>query len=154
MGELAVDIADAVVTALNDADNEPAGGWAETFTATRQYIPVHQLEDIKTATVTVAIVSDERTKIDRTNHQRDVQISVGIQKQYEDESEIDDLMLLAEQIAGVFGGSGVRAVAGAAWIETKTVPVLDVELARTAKAFTRLVVYTFRYFGTSNVTAS
>ena len=50
---LALDIADAVVSELNQAQEPPAAGFGQTFTAVRAYRPVYDLADLKTLRVTV-----------------------------------------------------------------------------------------------------
>lgn len=143
---LVIQVAEGVKTALNSTANAPSGGWVLAFTAQRQYVPVHSVDDLETLTVTVIAGEDNRETNSRSTQQRDLVIQVGVQKHYASETEVDTLMRLSEQIAGTFGGDNakVSSVAGVRWISTRHIPLANPEQSQALQVFTSAIGLTFR----------
>ena len=105
MAAVIITIADAVAAELNEKE------WSLPFTATRVYVPVHELRDLSTLTVTVVPKSLKPTLLSRSGaNLYDYLIDIGIQQligqgQMTDaqiNSAADPLMALAEEIVSEF----------------------------------------------------
>lgn len=93
-------IADAVTAVIND------GSFAQTFTAERAYVPVHELTELVDLKVTVVPASLSAALLTRGSaHLFDYVIDVGIQQKKEPTvANLDPLMLLVERIVDLFRG--------------------------------------------------
>lgn len=98
MSAAILDVADAVVTALNAATLSAA------FTAVRGYIATHELPDMDTLRVTVMPAADDIKRDTRSSAKHRFTIDVGVQKKPSTVSNamLDPLTLLAQEIADYF----------------------------------------------------
>jgi len=138
---LITDIADAVVAELN-APGAP--GFSMPFTAERLYRPDFELPEMKDLHVTVVPHGLEMTTAGRGLSQHDVQIDVAVQKKLDaaDNTEIDALMGLVEEIAELFRTK--RQFSDAAWLRTENSPVYSQEHLGELRQFTSVLTVTLR----------
>jgi hypothetical protein len=134
-----VDIADAVVTALN------VGTFSQSFQAVRHYQPVYELKDMGTLHVSVVPKGIELELFTRAQVQADVQIDIGVQKKLAslEGAEVDPLMHLVDEIGDYFR---THALAGtpAVWFKTENVPIYAPEHLAKLRQFTSVLTLTFR----------
>jgi len=137
-----IDIADAVVAALNAA---PEGAFGEAFsTAERAYRPVFDLAELKGLRVTVVPRGVEMGLAGRGLFASDVQIDVAVQQKLStgDNAEIDALMGVVERIAEFIRSTG--RFGDAAWVRTENVPIYSPEHLAEQRAFTGVLTLTLR----------
>lgn len=134
------DIANAVIAALN------AGTFSQTFTAERQYLPIFELEDVKGLRVTVVPKGVAIQSAGRNNNQHDVDIDVAVQKKLTktDDTEIDPLMTLVEELADHFRLKRLTTYPNAIWTKTQNEPVYAQEHLDQFRTFTSVLTLTFR----------
>jgi len=134
------DIADAVVTELND------GEFSQEFTAVRAYRPEFELPEMKDLHVTVVPRGVAITSLGRGVNQHDYQIDVAVQKKLaaEDSAELDPLMALVEEIADFFRLRRLSAYTDAAWVKTENDPVYSQEHLGEMRQLTSVLTLTFR----------
>lgn len=105
MAAVIVEIAEAVKDALN------AATLSQVFTASRVYVPVHELRDLKDLTVSVVPVDIENQLLDRRGdklytHHVDIGIQrvIGQGRMTDDEinAAVDPLMQLAQEMIDLF----------------------------------------------------
>jgi len=134
------DIADAVVTELNDGD------FSQEFTAVRQYRPEFELPEMKELHVTVVPKGVTITSLGRGVNQHDYQIDVAVQKKLttEDAAELDPLMALVEEIADFFRLRRLASYTDAAWVKTENDPVYSQEHLGEMRQLTSVLTLTFR----------
>ncbi len=145
---LPIDIADALVTALNAAPVPPATGFSPAFTAVRAYRPQFDLEELKTLRVSVVPKAIEITSLGRRSNQHDVSVDVAVQQKVDltDSATLDALMLLVQQIADFLRlrridlGDGSSAV----WVKTENTPIYSPDQLETKQVFTSVLTFTFR----------
>jgi len=142
-----IDIADAVVAALNGEDGPKVGQPPAGLSAVRAYRPAYDLKDMKDLHVTVVPKGLEIAMAGRGLAQNDAQIDVAVQRKLAsaDNAEIDALMGLVERIAE-FVRSRDR-LAGAAWVKTENVPIYSLEHMEQLRQFTSVLTFTFRRIG-------
>jgi len=135
---LIADIADAVVTALNDHT------FSQPFTAVRAYRPVFDLKEMTDLHVTVVPKGVELTTAGRGLAQSDVQIDVGVQKKLAggDNAEIDPLLGLVQEIAEFVRATG--RFGDAAWVKTENTPIYSQEHLGELRQFTSVLTLTLR----------
>lgn len=147
MAAVIVSIADAVVAALNGAT------LSLPFTATRVYVPVHSITDLKCLTVSVVPATLEGALLNRSGRNLfDYQIHVGIQKTIgsgtmtdaEINAAADPLMLLAEEVGDLFDGKLLESTPAARCIDVKNAPIFAPDHLDEKRLFTSLVTLTFR----------
>jgi len=133
-----VDIADAVVTALNAGPFDPA------LQAVRSYQPGYELEQLKELRITVVPRGMEQTGATRAMTQRDVQIDIGIQKKLAqtNAAEVDALLDLVQQMADHI--RTVRQFGPAIWVKTENTPIYSVEHMEQLRVFTSVLTLTLR----------
>jgi hypothetical protein len=133
-------IADAVKTALN------AGGFAQTFTAERLYLPVFELKDMDTLHVTVVPRGLMIELLDRSRDQHDYQVDVAVQKRLasENAAEVDSLMDLVEQIGDRFRHKVLETDPPAVCVKVENVPIYAPEHLEQLRQFTSVLTLTFR----------
>ncbi len=145
---LVVDVAEAVVAALNTA---PAETFQQPLVAERQYKPEYDLAQLKTLRVTVVPRKIEIASLGRNVNQHDVAVDVAVQKKVASTStqELDPLMALVEQIADylrlrrlTLGKDG--AGGSALWVKTENVPIYSPEHLEQKQVFTSVLTVTFR----------
>lgn len=138
------DIADAVVTVLNDAS------LSQSYTAVRTYRPIYDLRDITSLTITVVPKEQELILADRTQGQMDFRLDIGIQKKLGDatstgdNTEIDALMTLVEEIIDLIRDTRVFGVAK--WLKTENSPIFAPEHLSEMRVFTSVLTLTLRAF--------
>ena len=139
-----IDIADAVVTALNGADGPKQGNPPVGLSAVRAYRPVYDLKDMKDLRVTVVPKGVEMEMAGRGLLQSDVQVDVAVQKKLAsgDNAEIDSLMSFVEEVAEFIRAQG--RLAGAAWVKTENLPIYSLEHMEQLRQFTSVLTLTFR----------
>lgn len=133
------DIAEAVVNELN------AATFSRTFTAERNHLPLYDLKDLKTLRVTVVPSATAIETKARKTAQHDVAIDIAVQQKLPatDNTEIDPLMALVEEIADHFRFKRL-ASPESVWIKTENEPVYAQEHLDRYRVFTSLLTLTFR----------
>jgi hypothetical protein len=133
-------VAEAVVAALN------AGSFSHEFTAARTYLPVFDLAEMADLHVTVVPKGVTSQSGDRSRSQFDYEIDVAVQKKLgtTDNSEIDDLMALVEEIADAFRSKRLEAFTSATCVKTENEPVYSPEHMDQMRQFTSVLTLTFR----------
>ena len=134
------DIADAVVTELN------AGTFSMPLEAKRHYRPIFDLAEMQDLHVTVVPKGLAIERLDRSRNQHDVAIDIAVQKkcQAADNTELDPLMALVEEIADFFRLRRLAARPEAVWIRTENVPIYAPEHLDELRQFTSVLTLTFR----------
>lgn len=89
-------IADEIKSELNEND------FSESFTASRNYVEFHRLEDITTLEVWVQPVEEIITPVSRDQDQNEYFFEVGIFKRCATTAEIDSMINLADEIYRYF----------------------------------------------------
>jgi hypothetical protein len=150
---LIIDIADAVVSELNTAAG--GGGFSQTFTAQRQYVPIFDLAELKDRHVTVVPRGAAIQSSGRDRNQHDVQIDVAVQKKQvpgppgevgtpETNAQFDPLMKLVEEIADFFRLRRLASPANTIWIKTEHSTLYSPEHVEQHRQFTSVITLTFR----------
>ncbi len=134
------DIADAVVQELN------AGSFSQSFTAERNYLPVYELEDIKNLRVTVVPKGMAVQSTGRNSTQHDAAIDIAVQKKLDalDNSTLDPLLALVDEIADRFRFKRLDSYPNAIWVNTQNQPVYAPEHLDQLRLFTSVLTLTFR----------
>jgi len=138
-----VTIADAVTDRLN------AGSFSQPFTAERLYQPTFDLADLATLRVSVVPRSLTITGASRRMSQYEAQIDIGIQRRLtadpaDDESEIDDLMGLVEEIADHLRFERLAGAPEAVWVGVAQEPLVATEHLEEHRQFTSVLSVTYR----------
>ena len=152
MGAPIIEIADAVVAALNAAANpvqpdppappaEPA--FSESFTAERKALPAFDLAELAGLHVTVVPKAADVTGATRSQCQHDYHVDVGVQKKLgaDLEGETAAMLALVDQIA-VFLRR--RPMAAAAWVQTTNDPAYLPDHLAEKRVFTSVLTVTYR----------
>jgi hypothetical protein len=134
------DIAEAVKESLNGAT------FSQSFNATRHYLPIYDLQDMKNLHVTVVPKGVVIQPGGRAHNQHDYQIDVAVQKKLStgDNEEIDPLLTLVDEIADHFRFKRLDSFPNAMWVKTENAPVYAVEHLDRFRQFTSVVTLTFR----------
>jgi len=137
---LIIEIAEAVKNALN------AGDFSQDFTAGRHYQPLFDLAEMKDLHVTVVANGISTTTPGRGRAQFDCRVDVAVQKKLKtsDNTEIDPLMDLVDEIAEFFRARRLDAVPGAAWVRTENTALYAQEHLSEMRQFTSVLRLTFR----------
>ena len=143
----AIDVADALVAALNGSEGPKYGTPPAGLNAARAYRPVYDLKDMKDLRVTVVPKAVEIELAGRNLAQKDVQIDVAVQKKLSGSDsggnpEIDALMDLVEEVADFVRSAG--RLAGAVWIKTENAPIYSPDHMENLRQFTSVLTFTFR----------
>jgi hypothetical protein len=135
-----VDIAEAVKDVLNAAE------LSEEFTVERHYTPHFELKDMKDLRVTVVPSGITSTTMGRNRAQHDVDIDVAVQQKYTagDNTELDALMTLVEEIAALFRRQRLTDYNDAIWVKGKNEPIFAQEHMDELRQFTSVLTLTFR----------
>jgi len=131
-------IADAVVSHLN------AGSFSQPVSAQRMYQPAFTLEDLKDLRVSVVPRSTGITTASRDSSTFECAVDVGIQKKIGDESEIDGLLDLVEELADHLRLTRLPGAPDAAWVGIAHEPVVSAEAFNEHRAFTSVLAVTYR----------
>lgn len=139
-----IDIADAVVAALNEAGGH---AFSQPFTAQRCYVPTFDLKEMKDLHVTVVPRSLEMVTAGRSLLQNDVQIDLAVQKKLPtdttgDSAAIDALMGLVQEIAEFIRSTG--RFGEAVWMKTENKPIYSPEHLEQLRQFTSVLTVTYR----------
>jgi len=134
-----VELADSVVSELNGT------GFSQPFTAVRQFLPLYNLPQLKTLTVTVVPKGTTIETKARNASQHDVDIDIAIQQKLAntETDTIDPLMTLVEEIADHFRFKRLSSPS-AIWIRTENEPVFAQEHLDQYRVFTSVLTLTFR----------
>ena len=134
------DIADAVATEIN------AGSFSQPVSATREYLPAFELADMQTLRVTVVPKSVTTLPGGRAHNQYDYAIDVAVQKKLDaaDNTEIDELMTLVDELADHLRFKRLTDYPNAAWLKTENQPVYAQEHLQELRQFTSVLTLTFR----------
>jgi len=135
-----IDIADAVVVALN------AASFSQEFTAKRHYRPRFDLSEMQALHVSVvpkAVTSEIQS---RSQASGDYQVDVGVQKRIAEEADLDPLMTLVEEVADHFRFARLALPGGeqAVWVRTESDPVYAPEHLDELRQLTSVLTLTFR----------
>jgi len=134
------DIADAVAAEIN------AGSFSQPVSATREYLPAFELADMQTLRVTVVPKSVTTLPGGRAHNQYDYAIDVAVQKKLDaaDNTEIDELMTLVDELADHLRFKRLTDYPNAAWLKTENQPVYAQEHLQELRQFTSILTFTFR----------
>ncbi len=137
---LVTDVADAVVAELN------AKPFSQPFEAKRTYLPQFDLAQMKDLHVTVVPKAVTILPASRAQNQHDVAIDVAVQKKVDktDNTEIDALMGLVDEIADRFRLKRLDSYPGAVWSKTEQQPIYSQEHLDQMRQFTSVLTFTFR----------
>src|SRR5262245_43466383 len=126
-----INIADAVVTELNDS----ARSWAGQFVATREWLPVYirteTSDPLSALKVAVMTLGNEQARLTRAKDQFKFDVHVDFQKRVDNRNttEMDALSLLAEQVHDYFrrnssGGERELAALAGWFVESAERPLV------------------------------
>ena len=134
------DIADAVAAEIN------AGSYSQELTAQRLLLPRFDLEDMKTLQVTVVPKAVTTVPGGRAHNQHDYVIDVAVQQKLRttDDSEIDGLLTLVDEIADQLRFKRLTSYPNAIWLKTENEPVYAQEHLDELRQFTSILSFTFR----------
>jgi len=135
-----VEIADAVAVKINNASLVPG------LVAERIFLPVFELKDMKTLKVSVVPKARRITQEARSHETDEVEIDVGIQKKISDDSELEILLRLVENITALFKAERLEGYPNALCVKKENQPVYDPEHLRQFNQFTSVVTLTFKVF--------
>ena len=145
MTAVVVEIADAVVAALNGAT------LSQPVTAERYYLPEFDLKDMDTLHVSVVPAELDEEIADRARDRAEYKIHVAVQKRVAkqdppglDQAAIDGLMQLVQEIDDLFRHKTLAGYEPAAWTKTENKPIFDPKHLKESSQFTSLLVLTFR----------
>lgn len=133
-----VAIADAVAASLN------AGSFGQPFTAERLYQPAFELSELADLKVSVVPKGVTIATASRDGSYFDASIDIGIQKKIADDTEIDGLVDLAEQIADHLRLKRLADVPEAVWLSIEHQPVVASEHLEQQRALTSVLTVTYR----------
>jgi len=139
------EIADAVVTALNDAT------LSQPLAADRHYLPEFDLTAMDQLHVSVVPAELDEEIADRARDRAEYKIHVAVQKRVSqqespglDTTAIDALMGLVEEIDDLFRHKPLAGYEAAHWTKTENKPIYDPKHLKEHGQFTSLLVLTFR----------
>jgi len=143
--QIALDIADAVVTELNNA---PAETFSETFTAVRQVLPLFASDDKAYRKLTV-IVAPGKIDIDigvRGAGQYNVMVEVGVLKKLTTDdldTEIETMMVLVQEIVLYMRRLPLTDQLTAKWLSTGNEPIYSLDHLHQARVFLSRIQLTY-----------
>jgi hypothetical protein len=145
MAAVIVEIADAVVAALN------AATLSQSFEAKRYYLPEFDLKEMDTLHVSVLPAELDEEISDRTRDRAEYKIHLAVQKRVTqqespglDHEAIDGLMTLVEEIDDLFRHQPLSGYEQAHWVKSENKPIYDPKHLKEHGQFTSLLVLTFR----------
>lgn len=133
-----LDIADAVTASLN------AGPFNPALSAERRYQPAFELADLAALKVSVVPKSVTISNATRTDGYFDCAIDIGVQKKIADDSELDGLVDLVEQIADHLRQKRLDDAPDAAFVSIANEPVFAPEHMDQQRVFTSILTVTYR----------
>ncbi len=134
-----LEIADSVVAQLNAAD------LSQSIDAERLYVPNFDLEDMKELRVSVVPREVQFLPMDRSQSRYHGKIDIAVQKKFKDgdNSEIDPLVALVEEIADVFRMKRLDSLVAARCIHVENSVLYSTEHWEQLRQFTSLLTLTF-----------
>lgn len=135
---LLTDIADAVAAKINTADLIPG------LVAERILLPVFELKDMKTLKISVVPKARKIIQATRNLNTDEVQIDIGVQKKISEDSELDGLLKLVEDIAALFKAERLEGYKKAICVKVENEPVYDHIHLRQLRQFTSVITLTFK----------
>lgn len=142
------DIAESLTTELNDA--AAADAFDQSFVAQRRYLPLYKLGEMKALHVTVVPKGESVQQASRNGNQHDYQVDVAVQQRVGgegdvlDQSVLDGLMTLVEQISDYFAKRRLGAFATAVWVRSEHEPVYAPDHLEQMRQFTAVITFTYR----------
>lgn len=133
-----LDIADAVTSSLN------AGPFNPALAAERRYQPAFDLADLAALKVSVVPKSVTISNATRESGYFDCAIDIGVQKKIADDTEIDGLVGLVEQIADHLRQKRLDDAPEAAFVSVANEPVFAPEHLDQQRVFTSVLTVTYR----------
>ena len=132
-------IADSVTAELNAAE------LSQTIDAERLYVPNFDLEDMKELRVSVVPREVEFLPMDRSQNRYHGKIDIAVQKKFKDgdNTEIDPLVGLVEEIADVFRMKRLDSLVAARCIHVENSVLYSTEHWEQLRQFTSLLTLTF-----------
>ncbi len=136
-------VADAIASALND------GAFSQEFTAQRLYQPSFELADLDTLRVSVVPKSVTVTNASRTHAFLDCAVDIGVQKKLSAavenaDAEIEELLVLAEEIADHLRQKRLEAMPEAIWVSLEHEPIFAPDHLDQHRQFTSVLTVTYR----------
>lgn len=149
MAAMIADIADAVVTALNNAT------LSQTFTAERSYVPLHELKDLADLKVTVVPTGLTLSSLTRAGLSLyDYVIDIGVQKSLgsgamtnaQIVAAADPYMRLSQEIVDLFNSERIQIPYGPSvnCITVTNTPIFAAKHIDEMRLFTSVISLTFR----------
>ena len=137
---LITQVAEAVIAELNGTT------FSQPFTAVRSYLPRSDLADLKTLKVTVVPSGLTVVTASRGQTQQDVAIDIAVQQKLtgEDNTDLDPLLALAEEMAAHFRGKRLASFSDVVWVKTEFKAIYAPDHIDQLRAFTSVVTLTFR----------
>lgn len=138
-------VADAVLADLQTGIT--ASAFSQTFTPTRDYLPLFDLKDLKTLRVTVLCESRTQQLADRRRRQREYRIDVGVEQKVSQataKAEIDALVAFVEEIADYFDFSRLSADPDIICVGAQIDPIFDAQDLWQNSVFASAVQLTLR----------
>lgn len=132
------DLADAVAASLNDAT------LSEEFTAERLHQPSFDLADLSELHVSVVPKSQTITNATRQHSFFDCEIDVGVQKKVADDTEVDGLLDLVQEIADHLRMKRLADYPQAGWLAIAHDPVVASEHLDQNCQLTSVLTVTYR----------
>ena len=134
------DIADAVAAKINNANLVPG------LVAERTLLPVFELKDLKALKVSVVPKSRKITQDTRSHASDEIEVDIGIMKKIADDSELDGLLKLVEDMEGIFKAERLAGYPNAVCVKKENDPIYDSEHLRQFRQFTSVLTLTFKVF--------
>lgn len=136
-------IADAIAAALNE------GTFSQEFTAQRLYQPSFELADLELLRVSVVPKSVTVTNASRTHAFLDCAVDIGVQKKLSAavenaDAEIEELLVLAEEIADHLRQKRLEAMPEAIWVSLEHEPIFAPDHLDQHRQFTSVLTVTYR----------
>ena len=143
MATTIVNVADAIVTTLNDA---PQGTFSQSFTAQRKVLVEFRLGEMgEDVHVTVVPSATAIAETGRSASQYDYQVDVGVQKRLDDiEAEVPGLCRLVEEILAYLRAAPLVGLSSAHFLDAANDPVCYQAHLAEMRLFTSVLSVTYR----------
>jgi len=137
---IAIDIADAIVTELQNA------AFSEPLAVSRRVLPEYELPELKDLTVTVVPKSVQITNITRQSSSFDVSVDIGIQQKIGRDTDTD-VQRLSGVVTEIVSYLNRRSLAGLPAVQFKSIanePVYVPEHLSENRLFTSVLTLTYK----------
>jgi hypothetical protein len=131
-------VADAVVSELNGQT------FSQSFTAEKKFLPVYELKDLEKLQVTAVPKAQSFMRLNRGQISTEVQVDIGIQKRIENDTEIENLLELAEEFAIFFNSRQMESFSKAVCSNVKNEPIYALEHLEEYRQFTGILTLSFK----------